>query len=53
MPAGIVYEDNSGHYGEFLECFGADVTTVAEDICGGEKRAIFCISIEYAGDEPD
>ena len=43
----------SGHFGEFLECWDAEVTTVSKGRFSDEKEAIFAISIEDAGDEPD
>lgn len=43
----------SGHFGEFLECWGAGVTTVSKGLFSSEKEQIFSISIEDAGDEPD
>ena len=43
----------SGHFGEFLECWGVGVTTVTKSRMNKEKEVIFSISIEDAGDEPD
>ena len=43
----------SGHFGEFLECWDARVTTVTKSRRDNEKEVIFSISIEDAGDEPD
>jgi len=43
----------SGHFGEFLECWDADVITVTKSLMDNEKEVIFSISIENAGDEPD
>ena len=43
----------SGHFGEFLECWGAGVTTVTKSRFSSEKEVIFSIEIESAGDEPD
>ena len=43
----------SGHFGEFLECWDAEVITVSNSIHSAEKEVIFSISIEDAGDEPD
>lgn len=42
-----------GHFGEFLDCWGAGVTTVTKGRFSTEKEKIFSISIEDAGDEPD
>lgn len=43
----------SGHFGEFLECWDAEVRTVSNSRRSAEKEVIFSISIEDAGDEPD
>lgn len=43
----------SGHFGEFLECWGADTKIVKKSLIDDEKEVIFSISIEDAGDEPD
>lgn len=44
----------SGHFGEFLECFDASLTTVSMSKSDyNQKQIIFCISIESAGEEPD
>ena len=43
----------SGHFGEFLECWDAGVTTVSKARRDNEKEEIFSILIEHAGDEPD
>ena len=43
----------SGHFGEFLECWDAEVRTVTKSRMNNEKEVIFSISIEDAGDEPD
>ena len=43
----------SGHFGEFLECWGVCVTTVTKSRRDKDKEVIFSISIEDAGDEPD
>lgn len=43
----------SGHFGEFLECWDAEVRTVSKGRFSDEKEVIFSISIEDAGDEPD
>ena len=43
----------SGHFGEFLDCWHARVTTVSKCRFSDEKETIFAISIEDAGDEPD
>lgn len=37
---------STGHFGEFLECENVEVRN-----CEGEN--ILCITIEYAGEEPD
>ena len=42
-----------GHFGEFLECCGAGVTTVTKGKFSDEKEKIFSISIEGAGDAPN
>jgi hypothetical protein len=54
----IFLDDNmevgsSGHFGEFLECWDAEVRTVTKSLIDNEKKVIFSISIEDAGDEPD
>lgn len=43
----------SGHFGEFLECWDAEVRTVTKSMMDSEKEVIFSISIEDAGDAPD
>lgn len=43
----------SGHFGEFLDCWDAEVRTVSKGRFSDEKEVIFSISIEDAGDEPD
>lgn len=43
----------SGHFGEFLECWDAEVRTVTKSRRDIDKEVIFSISIEDAGDEPD
>lgn len=43
----------SGRFGEFLECWGAEVMTVTKSRMNNEKEVIFSISIEDTGDEPD
>ena len=43
----------SGHFGEFLNCWGAGVSTVTKKRFSDEEEVIFAISIEDAGDEPD
>jgi hypothetical protein len=44
----------SGHFGEFLECWGAKVTEVKErGRFSNKTEMIFCISIEDPGPEPD
>ena len=43
----------SGHFGEFLECLDAEVRTVSKSRFSDEKKVIFSISIEDAGDKPD
>ena len=43
----------SGYFGEFLECWDAEVRTVTKSRMNDEKEVIFSISIEDAGDEPD
>jgi hypothetical protein len=46
---------SSGHYGEFLDCYGFSVIEVTKYAFfdDGEKFKIFSISIEDAGEEPD
>ena len=44
----------SGHFGEYLDCFGISVQDVYLTRRENEKkRPVLCISIESAGDEPD
>ncbi len=49
----------SGYFGEFLECYNAEVTTVMTsyfDFFKGIPKCeieIFCISIQDKGEEPD
>jgi len=43
----------TGYFGEFLECWDAEVRTVTKSRMNNEKEVIFSISIEDAGDEPD
>jgi hypothetical protein len=43
----------SGHFGEYLECWGITVSTVAKRRFSADREEILCISIEDAGDEPD
>jgi len=43
----------SGHFGEFLECWDAEVRTVSKGMFSDDKEVIFSISIEDAGDEHD
>lgn len=42
----------SGHFGEYLECWDAEATTVTKSRTDGEKEVIFSITIEDAGEEP-
>ena len=42
----------SGHFGEFLECWYAEVRTVTKSRMNDEKEVIFSISIEDAGENP-
>ena len=44
---------SAGHFGEFLECLGAEVRTVDTSLMSNKNKVVFCILIEYAGDEPD
>lgn len=45
---------NSGHFGEYLDCFGISVQDVYLTRRETEKKMpVLCISIESAGDEPD
>jgi hypothetical protein len=43
----------SGHFGEYLECYDAEVRQVFESPSEFTTREIFCISLENAGNEPD
>ncbi len=36
---------SSGHFGEFLECWDAEVRTVTKSMMDSEKEVIFSISI--------
>lgn len=44
---------SSGYFGEFLECYSADVISVFKSVTDNEKDIIFDIRIESAGEEPD
>jgi hypothetical protein len=43
----------SGHFGEFLECWDAEVRTVTKSQMSDEQEVVFSISIQDAGEEPD
>lgn len=42
-----------GHFGEFLECYNAEVGTASKTKFSAVKELIFSISIEDAGEEPE
>jgi hypothetical protein len=42
----------SGHFGEFLDVWDAEVRTVYKAIDNTDKVVIFSIAIEDAGEEP-
>ena len=44
---------SSGHFGEFLECYSADVRSVFKSVTDNEKEIIFDITKESAGEDPD
>jgi hypothetical protein len=43
----------TGHFGELLECYYAEVRPVYKEYGGNEEEIIFCLSIVDAGDEPN
>ena len=43
----------SGHFGEFLECYSAYVSSVSIKRFSEKTEQIFCITIESPGEEPD
>lgn len=42
-----------GYFGEYLECFNAELETVFKDSNSNEKEVIFSITIESKGNEPE
>ncbi len=43
----------SGHFGEYLDCYGVFVREVSDKRFGENREKILCIEIESAGDEPE